>query len=204
MQSGNCALCPEEIPILQGKRQRNKVQNLSNCLKPMSDYQTDLVKTFHLKAGQLAPDKPTIPSLEVRILRAKLILEEAFETIEDGLGLGIWADDLDGRLRFKDLEFYAQETPNLVKICDGCADLRVVVVGTEIACGIDGEAAFREVMRSNMSKYYWTPDELQKARLDGCTVVKLDDGTHCVTNEYGKVLKPAGYSPAQLEQFCKE
>lgn len=170
----------------------------------LMDYQTALVKKFHLKAGQLAPDKPTIPSLEVRILRAKLILEETLETILDGLGLNIHqSNDLSAPhgMRF---EFTECRPPNLVKIADGCADLRVVVVGTEIACGIDGEAAFREVMRSNMSKYYWTPDELQKARLDGCTVVKLDDGTHCVTNEYGKVLKPAGYSPAQLEQFCKE
>ncbi len=41
----------------------------------------DRVKTFMKLAGQDTPDEPIFPSLEIRKLRATLILEEAMETI---------------------------------------------------------------------------------------------------------------------------
>ena len=45
--------------------------------------------------GQETPDKPGIPSLEVRKLRAKLILEEALETIVNGLGVEALSGNVD-------------------------------------------------------------------------------------------------------------
>src|SRR5687767_7963031 len=97
------------------------------------------------KAGQYPPPVPTIPDVETRRLRAKLILEEAFETIE-ALGFrmeGTWEN-------YKIVE---QSPPNLELIADGCADLSVVNIGTLIACGIDDVELLREVDEANLRKF---------------------------------------------------
>jgi len=137
------------------------------------------VAKFHAAAGTKDPLVPTIPSLEVRILRAKLILEEAMETIHDGLGIRLRCgscftttevDALKGQWTGEGIH-----PGNLVKIADGCADSKYVLNGTALACGIDMEPVDDEVQRSNMSKF---PHRLR---------------------EDGKVLKNENYSPASLE-----
>lgn len=135
-----------------------------------------------LEARQELPSKPTMPSLEVRKLRASLILEEAIETIRDGLGL-----ELDGfasgellnecHKAQEDGEWHEINSGDLVKLADGCADTKVVTIGTELACGIDGEAVFEEVHRSNMSKFI--------------------DGTF---REDGKYVKGPSYSKADIKK----
>lgn len=114
----------------------------------------DWMKAF----GQETPEKPEIPSLEVRKLRAKLILEEALETLE---GLGFKLNDPCTGLQFNimaALNHCSIVKPNLTEILDGCEDLKVVTEGTLIACGLvtpneDPEVYedpyFNEVMRSN-------------------------------------------------------
>lgn len=103
------------------------------------------------QAQQETPKTPTIPSPEIRILRAKLIFEEALETINKGLGVSIRSH---GDAVFCDLvDFFAEEDGDLIELSDGCADLKVVTVGTEIACGINGKPIFEEVMRSNFTKF---------------------------------------------------
>lgn len=107
------------------------------------------------QAQQETPKTPTIPSLEIRILRAKLIMEEAFETIERGLGVMV-VSKYDGIISFENdlwFEEHQNNEPDLVHLADGCADLKVVTVGTEIACGINGKPIFEEVMRSNFTKF---------------------------------------------------
>ena len=97
--------------------------------------------------GQDTLTSPTIPSLEVRKLRAKLILEVALETI---LGLG-FTDIGDGYGHIIDVEEllevvtkcetltwdeYPHLKPDLNKILDGCEDLKVVTEGCLVACGL--------------------------------------------------------------------
>ena len=99
------------------------------------------VERFMYLADQPAPDKPVIPGLETRRLRAKLILEEAVETVR---GLGFMAmyqlgDDDVG--------------PNLVEIADGCWDVIVVTTGTLSACGIDDLEGQIEVDSNNLAKF---------------------------------------------------
>ena len=130
--------------------------------------------------GQETPSAPTIPSLEVRKLRAKLILEEALETIQ-GLGISAYVQDQDNEWdSIHDLHWEFQEVdrwePSLDAIADGCEDLKVVTEGTLVACGLcqpkppenvvgeiyrraDNDPLFDEVMRSNWSKM-WTEDSL--------------------------------------------
>lgn len=52
---------------------------------------------------------------------------------------------------FKEL-IDAMRAGDLVKIADGCADLKYVVLGTEVVYGIPSGAVWDEVHASNMSK----------------------------------------------------
>ena len=106
----------------------------------MNEIQTN-VRRFMDTMGQECPQKPTIPSLEVRALRAKLILEETQETIA-ALGFEVRYE-----MRWRDTG-----KANLTEIADGIADLNYVAYGTAIACGLDMAPIEAEVHRSNMSK----------------------------------------------------
>ena len=191
------------------------------------------VKDWMQAFGQDTPEKPTIPSLEVRKLRAKLILEEALETIE-ALGLVIEVSKLTEGLtgyKFNTLSyvnFTVANAPNLLEIADGCEDLKVVTEGTLVACGLtnaydiirhDGiseedyeekipvknDPLFDEVMRSNWSKM-WTESEIDDTVIATLTVKCLDgkSGRHIVTNESGKVIKSPSYSHANLQPIIDE
>lgn len=72
-----------------------------------------------------------------------------------------------------------------VEQLDALIDLLVVTVGAIHSGGFDGEGAWNEVMRSNLSKIN---SETGK-------VIKRDDG---------KVLKPDNWSPPVLENFVRE
>lgn len=117
----------------------------------MSEHQIRVAQ-FMARAGQDLPETPAVPSIGVRLLRAKLILEECLETIEalgftPILGQGLTPIDM-GSITFKpDL------VPNLVEIADGCADISVVTIGTLLACGIGDLPLLREVDRSNLDKF---------------------------------------------------
>lgn len=89
----------------------------------------DQVREFMMKAGQECPEKPVIPSIEVRCLRGKLIQEEL--------------DELDAAFGKKDI----------IEVSDAITDLLVVVLGTAVACGIDIQPCWNEVHRSNMTKF---------------------------------------------------
>ncbi len=109
------------------------------------------VDEFHRLAGHIDPTEPTVPSLETRRLRAKLILEEALETIL-GLGFSLVAHDSNGYAN-KDFELLEIQPPNLEEIADGCWDLRVVTTGTLSACGIDDTEGQEEVDNNNLAKF---------------------------------------------------
>ncbi len=65
--------------------------------------------------------------------------------------------------------------------------------------GVDLVDAVREVHRSNMSKA-WNAAQVEDAPRDA--VVKLrPDGKYTVTRTDGKILKPSGYSKADLRRF---
>jgi predicted HAD superfamily Cof-like phosphohydrolase len=69
-----------------------------------------------------------------------------------------------------------------VEILDALQDILVVTVGAIHSMGANGEGAWNEVMRSNLSK------------IDSATgkVIKREDG---------KVLKPANWSPPVLSPY---
>ena len=67
---------------------------------------------------------------------------------------------------------------------DALIDILVVTIGAIHSLGVDGEGAWAEVMRSNLDK------------IDPITgfVKKREDG---------KVLKPEGWKPPELDQFIQ-
>ena len=67
---------------------------------------------------------------------------------------------------------------------DGCMDLIWVILGYCYMQGYDVEGAWKEVARSNLAK------------------INPETGK-VIKNEKGKVMKPDGWTPPQLEQFTK-
>ncbi len=134
------------------------------------DYNQERVKIFMNTFEQECPTKPTIAAEKIRILRAKLILEETVEFI-DALGL---------RLSWKKNNVILKQVkePDLVKIADAIADLEVINKGSAVAFGIDSEKFFNLVMDNNMTKL-----------VNGKPLKRAD----------GKILKPDGYKPVTEE-----
>ena len=110
----------------------------------------DRIREFMRLAGQDTPTAVTVPDGATRLLRAKLILEEALETIT-ALGVTVTLDgepvDPD-RLRCRTFG-----PVDLEGVVDGCADISVVTMGTLIAFGIDDEPVLAEVDQANLRKF---------------------------------------------------
>lgn len=129
------------------------------------------VRSFMNKAKQTTSFAVRCPSSEERLLRAKLIYEEAMETIE---ALGV--DYVLGK--FVDA---GEDNYNPVAVLDGVADLSVVSCGTLISCGLDG--VFPEALE----------------RVDINNLSKVGEGSYL--REDGKVMKPPGYKPVYLDDL---
>ena len=112
------------------------------------------VKQFMTVFGQPIATEPNLGTEELKKLRYDLIREEV-EELCDGLQKG-----------------------DLVETADALTDILYVVYGAAAAFGIDIDACFNEVHRSNMSKL----------GNDGLPIYRED----------GKVLKSNNYSPPNL------
>ncbi len=125
------------------------------------------VDEFHRLAGHIDPTEPTVPSPETRRLRARLILEEALETI-GALGcIVFWRDQetddtgiISGPVDSSPYELGISEnciqdgnSLSLEEIADGCWDTIVVTTGTLSACGIDDQEGQEEVDNNNLAKF---------------------------------------------------
>lgn len=104
------------------------------------------VEDFMNRAKQEVPTEPTVPDAASRELRAKLILEEALETVE---ALGFDATVQDGKMSLAP----NAAGPDLVGIIDGCCDIKVVTTGTLSSCGLPDELFQKEVDENNLSKF---------------------------------------------------
>jgi predicted HAD superfamily Cof-like phosphohydrolase len=172
-----------------------------------SSHQVAIDKFMRL-GGQEVPAKPTIPSLEVRKLRAKLILEEALETIEAlGIQVEFKSDYQHDSITSADPGFNMIYTDtglvNLKEIVDGCCDLRVVTTGTLTACGVNDIRPQELVDENNLDKFKW---DLQEAityisKNNDCTLTVLDKSMEFifVKRSDGKIIKPPSHQPPQLE-----
>lgn len=137
------------------------------------------VKEFHDLFGVPVLDKPQLPVQERLHLRAKLIDEEAEETIN------------------------ALINNDIIEAADGMADLCYVVFGTALELGIDLQKVFDEVHRSNMTKA-WAMSEVIDHLPEGCNANEMCPGQYIVKNAYGKVIKSPGYMKADIKTVLEE
>ena len=79
----------------------------------------------------------------------------------------------------------AIEANDRVEQLDALVDMLVVTIGAIRAGGFDGEGAWNEVMRTNFAKIDPESGKVRK-------------------REDGKVLKPEGWQPPQLDKFVGE
>lgn len=111
----------------------------------------------------------------------------AGQTVRDTPDAYISAKDHDLRKRLMKEELtellLGMETHDIVEIADGIGDLLVVTYGTAVTYGVNADAVFTEVNRSNYSKF----------GLDGAAI--LDEG--------GKVMKGPHYDPPNIKRVLE-
>ena len=115
------------------------------------------VKTFMTTYGQEVKESASFPDENIVKLRLQLIKEE-LEELEQALN-----------------------DKNLLEVADALTDILYVTYGAGHSFGINLDACFKEVQRSNMSK--------------------LDEDGKPILNEYGKVMKGPNFSKPNLKQF---
>jgi len=95
---------------------------------------------------------------------------------------GLYVDLIDEE--FKELK-EAINNNDMVEVLDALEDILVVTIGAIHSAGMDGEGGWKEVMSTNFAK--------------------IDKETGLVRKrEDGKVLKPVGWVPPNLEPFIKK
>ena len=121
-------------------------------------YQTNFnkVNVFMDAFGQEVKRSPEFPDLDTVALRYELIKEELQEL------------------------FVAMAEKDMVEVADALTDILYVTYGAGHAFGIDLDACFREVQRSNMSK--------------------LGENGKPIYREDGKILKGPDYSEPDLKK----
>lgn len=140
----------------------------------MNTYQA-MVRQFHHAMGATIGQSP---SMRDRELRAKLIMEEAVETVA-AMGFAVDAaihktkDGITG----EQVAYFEKDypDPDFPEAIDGLIDLLYVVFGAAVAWGVDLDPFFTEVHNANMAK------------LGG------------ETRADGKVLKPEGWTPPDIK-----
>lgn len=164
---------------------------MSYNLKSKNQLVVELFMAMTGDKRQAVPLHPLPPPDEVRLLRARLMLEECLETIQKGLGVQVFLRDpgdiMVGEperqlgLDFKQLGFLIESPVDIVELADGLADCEVVNLGTASAAGIAHQPVFEEVMRNNLAKFG-----------PGHT---LDAG--------GKLVKPPDHEPPDLARILQ-
>jgi predicted HAD superfamily Cof-like phosphohydrolase len=180
--------------------------------------QEDIV-TLMKQFDQQVKDSPELPDPATRLLRARLVFEEALEFVK-GCGCTVTLAGatnsetpvIDGITVVLD----PNGNPDLTEYVDGCIDQLVVTYGALNAAGIKAQPAWDEVQRSNMSKA-WPHCSVCDAVLErgaGAELVHPHDApTHdgawtTVLKVHkrpdGKFIKSPTYSPADLKRIIDE
>lgn len=177
-----------------------------------------MVRRFHQVAGVPIKTRPEVPSDERVRLRLDMIAEEFFELLEASLDLR----SRDGFPTQRDMFEAAkvrikakiQTLPirvNLPEFADALADMDVINEGTRLEFGIFGQDVVKEVHRANMRKFprcnecdgtgrVEKKDATVKEECKAC----LGAGYKVVRREDGKILKPEGWTPPNIEHVLLE
>ena len=163
--------------------------------------------------------QPELPDAQTRLLRARLVFEEALEFVK-GCGCTIQLTAAQGAnaavIDEVKVVLDPNGAPDLVEYVDGCIDQLVVTYGALNAAGVKAQPAWDEVQRSNMSKA-WSHcsvcDVVLERGADTELVHPGDGDAHggCWSTvlqlhkrEDGKVIKSPTYWPADIERVIAE
>ena len=183
--------------------------------------QEDIV-TLMKQFNQRVKESPELPDAETRLLRARLVFEEALEFVK-GCGCTVIntianssAQNHTEVIENIGVVLDANGTPDFVEYVDGCIDQLVVTYGALNAAGVKAQSAWDEVQRSNMSKA-WPHCSVCDAVLVQGTGLELvhpeDPNAHSGDwkpmlkihkRADGKVIKSPTYSPANLKRVIDE
>lgn len=113
------------------------------------------VREFARLAGNDIPDKPADLTPEQRILCARLIMEEAMETVAAlGVRMNVMPEFLNHHpVEFRGLGFTAEGEMNRVEAVDGCCDTRVVSTFALVLMGVQDNAVQNAVDDNNLAKF---------------------------------------------------
>jgi predicted HAD superfamily Cof-like phosphohydrolase len=180
--------------------------------RPQQDIVT-LMKQFE----QEVKDSPELPDPAIRLLRARLVFEEALEFVK-GCGCTVMMPSAGETPVIDDIAVKLDPNgkPDFVEYVDGCIDQLVVTYGALNAAGIQAQSAWDEVQRSNMSKAWphCSVCDVVLERGSGSDLVHPGDANahSCVwqtvlkvhKREDGKFIKAPTYSPANLKRIIEE
>jgi len=180
--------------------------------------QEDIV-TLMTQFEQEVKDAPELPNEATRLLRARLVFEEALEFVRAcGCAVGIGGADGVKTVVTDEISVVPDPdvTPDFTEYVDGCIDQLVVTYGALNAAGVKAQSAWDEVQRSNMSKAWphCSACDAVLVRGVGEELVHPDDaGAHggdwrmvlkVHKREDGKFIKAPTYSPANLKRVIEE
>src|SRR5205823_1430455 len=115
--------------------------------------QVDIV-TLMTQFEQEVKAAPELPDEATRLLRARLVFEEALEFVRScGCTVTISRASGDETAVIDDIHVVSgpSGTPDFTEYVDGCIDQLVVTYGALCAAGVKAQSAWDEVQRSNMS-----------------------------------------------------
>lgn len=170
---------------MQNKEEKNsKENNLNQQQWWSSTWRSNLyTKRVASKVNPLQSIQPqcSIPTdPKVRALLARLVLQEAIETVH---ALGFHPENLDDRENFILSPTKEYEELDLFEIIDGACDTTYVSIGLLCAMGIPDLPHLDEVCRANNSKFP-----------NGIVII----------NEFGKYQKPEGWQPPDHRKVMRE
>jgi predicted HAD superfamily Cof-like phosphohydrolase len=180
--------------------------------RPQHDIVT-LMKQFE----QEVKDSPELPDPATRLLRARLVFEEALEFVKGcGCTVTMTSSTETPVIDNISVKLDPNGKPDFVEYVDGCIDQLVVTYGALNAAGIEAQSAWDEVQRSNMSKA-WPHCSVCDAVLERGTDAELvhpgEGGAHDGSwtpvlklhkREDGKVIKSPTYWPADIKRVIEE
>jgi len=133
--------------------------------------------------NQRTPSQPSNLTDEERVLRARLILEETFETVQKGLGLDIVLEpssDANSAIQYSQIYVKIARPFDIIETVDGCCDISVVNTGTLVAVGIDDLPVLELVDDNNLAKF----------------------GPGSSIDQFGKIVKPPNHPPPDIAKNC--
>jgi predicted HAD superfamily Cof-like phosphohydrolase len=185
--------------------------------RPQEDIAT-LMKQFN----QQVKESPELPDPDTRLLRARLVFEEAIEFVKGcGCTVARTVAALNGEEQTALIDSIAvvldpSGNPDFVEYVDGCIDQLVVTYGALNAAGVKAQPAWDEVQRSNMSKA-WPHCSVCDAVLErgaGQELVHPQDANahngdwnpilKIHKRSDGKFIKSPTYSPADIRRVIGE